>query len=76
MCSSILFISTFVHLFHQDAAAADAIDWGDGEPAPVEIEIVDAGTDCEDLSYHSFLISILFIAVQISLKIFVSSCRS
>ncbi|XP_034563845.1 CDK5 regulatory subunit-associated protein 3 [Notolabrus celidotus] len=29
-------------------AAADGIDWGDGEAAPIEIEIVDAGTDCPD----------------------------
>ncbi|XP_022050258.1 CDK5 regulatory subunit-associated protein 3 [Acanthochromis polyacanthus] len=28
--------------------AAGGIDWGDGEPAPIEIEIVDVGTDCPD----------------------------
>lgn len=31
----------------EDAAAA-GIDWGDSEAAPIEIEIVDAGTDCPD----------------------------
>lgn len=29
-------------------AASDGIDWGDSEPAPIEIEIVDAGTDCPE----------------------------
>lgn len=24
------------------------IDWGDGEPAPIEIEVVEAGTDCPE----------------------------
>ncbi|CAJ1079946.1 CDK5 regulatory subunit-associated protein 3 [Xyrichtys novacula] len=32
----------------EDAAAADGIDWGDGEAAPVQIDIVDAGTDCPE----------------------------
>ncbi|KAM6964472.1 CDK5 regulatory subunit-associated protein 3 [Tautogolabrus adspersus] len=27
---------------------AGGIDWGDSEPAPIEIEIVDAGTDCPE----------------------------
>ncbi|XP_029978511.1 CDK5 regulatory subunit-associated protein 3 isoform X2 [Sphaeramia orbicularis] len=27
---------------------ADGIDWGDSESAPIEIEIVDAGTDCPE----------------------------
>lgn len=31
---------------HQDAGAGD-IDWGDSEAPPVEIEIVDAGTECK-----------------------------
>ncbi|XP_070847220.1 CDK5 regulatory subunit-associated protein 3 isoform X2 [Chaetodon trifascialis] len=31
----------------EDAAAA-SIDWGDSEAAPIEIEIVDVGTDCPD----------------------------
>lgn len=29
-------------------AAGGGIDWGDGEPAPIQIEVVDAGTDCPD----------------------------
>jgi len=29
-------------------AGAGGIDWGDSEVAPIEIEIVDAGTDCPD----------------------------
>lgn len=29
---------------------AGGIDWGDGEAAAVEIEIVDAGTDCKYIS--------------------------
>ncbi|XP_041671722.1 CDK5 regulatory subunit-associated protein 3 [Cheilinus undulatus] len=29
-------------------ASAGGIDWGDSEPAPIEIEIVDAGTDCPE----------------------------
>lgn len=33
-------------LLHQDTDAG-GIDWGDSDAAPVQIEIVDAGTDCE-----------------------------
>ncbi|XP_020773930.1 CDK5 regulatory subunit-associated protein 3 isoform X2 [Boleophthalmus pectinirostris] len=29
-------------------ADTSGIDWGDGGPAPIEIEVVDAGTDCPD----------------------------
>lgn len=29
-------------------SGAGGIDWGDSEPAPIEIEIVDAGTDCPE----------------------------
>ncbi|KAE8283895.1 CDK5 regulatory subunit-associated protein 3 [Larimichthys crocea] len=29
-------------------AAAGGIDWGDSEAAPIEIEVVDAGTDCPE----------------------------
>uniref|UniRef100_A0A3Q4AAW7 Uncharacterized protein n=1 Tax=Mola mola TaxID=94237 RepID=A0A3Q4AAW7_MOLML len=32
----------------EDAGAAAAIDWGDSEAAPIEIEIVDTGTDCPE----------------------------
>lgn len=38
---------TFVCPPRQDAGAAAAIDWGDSEAAPIEIEIVDTGTDCK-----------------------------
>lgn len=31
---------------------AGGIDWGDSEAAPIEIEIVDAGTDCNYVSYY------------------------
>lgn len=44
---------------HQDAAAG-GIDWGDAEAAPVEIEIVDAGTECK--------IIIIFFLLMISDK--------
>lgn len=39
---------TSVCLLWQDAGG---IDWGDSEAAPIEIEIVDAGTDCNYVSY-------------------------
>lgn len=29
-------------------AGGDGIDWGDGGAAPIQIEVVDAGTDCPD----------------------------
>lgn len=45
---SIILIS--VRLPQQDTGAG-GIDWGDSEAAPIEIEIVDAGTDC---NYFSF----------------------
>ncbi|XP_027886020.1 CDK5 regulatory subunit-associated protein 3 [Xiphophorus couchianus] len=31
-----------------EKSGAGGIDWGDSEPAPVEIEIVDTGTDCPE----------------------------
>lgn len=42
---------TSVCLPRQDTGAG-GIDWGDSEAAPIEIEIVDAGTDCNYLSFY------------------------
>lgn len=33
---------------NSEVAGGDGIDWGDGGAAPIEIEVVDAGTDCPD----------------------------
>lgn len=46
-----------VCLPEQDTGAG-GIDWGDSEAAPIEIEIVDAGTDC---NYTSFFRSPLWL---------------
>ena len=40
-------IPVSVCLALQDTGAG-GIDWGDSEVAPIEIEIVDAGTDCKN----------------------------
>ena len=41
----------FVGPPRQDAGAA-GIDWGDSEAAPIEIEIVDVGTDCKRFALY------------------------
>lgn len=53
----------------QDSGAG-VIDWGDIEAAPVEIDILDIGTDCKCLFFVPQYI------VHILLKCPVSSCRS
>lgn len=39
-------VPVFVCFLQQDTGA-DGINWRDSETAPIEIEIVDAGTDCK-----------------------------
>ncbi|XP_061562039.1 CDK5 regulatory subunit-associated protein 3 isoform X1 [Phycodurus eques] len=44
----------------EDGGGGDAIDWGDADVAPVEIEIVQAGADCpEDVARGSDALSVL-----------------
>ncbi|KAF3853931.1 hypothetical protein F7725_014619 [Dissostichus mawsoni] len=48
------------------------IDWGDSEAAPIEIEIVDAGTDCPEGVARELSVTHVFIDELMELEVFLT----
>lgn len=51
-------LKVYICCIPQQETNEGAIDWGDNEAAPLEIEVVDGGTDCEIFFFQTAIMPV------------------